>query len=69
MKLTMTQDCYNSKNEINALNGEKVTLISDRSHPVLLVSNSRGNSFSVKAEGTNYQELKYKGNENTTVNT
>lgn len=58
MKLTMTQDCFNHKNEANVLKGEEVDLISDNHLPVLLVSNSRGNSFSVKAEGTNYEELK-----------
>jgi hypothetical protein len=60
MTLTLNQDVMSNKNELYATKGEQVTLISDRSYPVLLVSNSRGQTFSVKAEGTDYDELKKK---------
>lgn len=60
MKLTMLQDTLNSKNKLQAAKGEKVELISDSHFPVLLCRNDRGNSFSVKSEGTNYEELKNK---------
>jgi hypothetical protein len=63
MTLTMTQDCYTHNNVVNAMKGEKVELISDNHHPVLLVRNSRGQSFSVKAEGTDYVKQKNKPNE------
>lgn len=51
----MMQDVQNSKSEMQAMKGEKVTLISDNHYPVLLVRNSRDQSFSVKAEGTDYR--------------
>lgn len=57
MTLTMTQDCFNTKNKANALKGEKVELISEAHYPVLLVRNSRGNSFSVKSEWTDYKPI------------
>lgn len=60
MKLILIQTVMNHKNELQAKEGEEVDLISDNHFPVLLVSNSRGNSFSVKSEGTNYEELKNK---------
>jgi hypothetical protein len=57
----MLQDCFNTKNEANALKGEKVELISDNHFPVLLVSSlTTGNSFPVKAEGTDYEKQKKK---------
>lgn len=54
----MMQDVQNSKSEMQAMKGEKVTLISDAHLPVLLVSNSRDQTFSVRFNGTNYEELK-----------
>jgi len=60
MTLTMTQDCYNTRNEINASKGEKVELISEAHFPVLLVRNNRGNTFSVRESGTDYTEQKNK---------
>lgn len=67
MTLTMTQDCFNTRNEANALKGEKVELISDRSYPVLLVSVMRGNTehrFPVRFSGTDYEEQKKKNESN-----
>lgn len=60
MTLTMLQDCFNTRNEANAMKGEKVELISESHYPVLLVRNDRGNSFPVKAEGTDYVQRKKK---------
>lgn len=67
MTLTMNQDCINSRNEVNAMKGEKVELISDGHLPVLLVENGRGQTFSVRVTGTNYQELKKKQSESNNV--
>lgn len=60
MTLTLNQDVQNSKSEMQAMNGEQVNLISDRSYPVLLVENSRGQTFSVRVTGTDYEEQKNK---------
>ena len=60
MTLTMLQDCLNTKNEINASKGEKVELISDNHFPVLLVCGNRGNTFSVRHIGTDYDKQKQK---------
>lgn len=67
MTLTLNQDVYSHRNELYAKEGEKVELISDRHLPVLLIRNERGNSFSVRVSGTNYQELKDKENESYNV--
>jgi hypothetical protein len=55
MTLTLYQDVMSHQNVLYASKGEKVELISDNHFPVLLVRNIRGNSFSVKAEGTDYK--------------
>lgn len=61
MILTMNQDCLNSKNELQAIKGEKVELISDAHLPVLLLrSLTTGNTFSVRESGTDYEEQKKK---------
>jgi hypothetical protein len=60
MTLTINQDVLSYTNVLYASKGEKVELISDNHFPVLLVRNVRGNSFSVKAEGTDYDKQKNK---------
>lgn len=64
MKLILNQDVLSHRNELLSREGEEVDLISDNHFPVLLVSNSRGNTFSVKVEGTDYEEQKLKHESN-----
>lgn len=63
MKLILHQDVMSYTNFLYGKKGEVVLLISDSHYPVLLVMNFQEQTFSVRASGTNYQELKDKINE------